>query len=352
MVVIAKVRSPAISGARRNLSGTMNSTQAYHGGDLQEAESLFGRPPNGWLDLSTGINPVPYPNIQLSDQAWRHLPQADAYIALYAAARRHYGVPNSADIVAAPGSQAILQLLPALYPTSAVAIVGPTYAEHAKLWSAGGHNVRHVTHPAQAESSDIIVLVNPNNPDGRTFDPAELIELARRRAGPNALLVIDEAFTDIDPTHGVLPQLGDETVLSIRSFGKFFGLPGLRLGFAAGMPEVVANLRQRLGPWAVSGPALEIGARALGDEGWIAQTRLELETRSTALDAVLDDAGLSIVGGTALFRLTECVSADDMFERLGRAGIFVRRFPEQPLRLRFGIPGSKQDLARLIAALA
>lgn len=347
MVVIAKALSPAISN---RFNKTMNSTQAYHGGDLQEAESRFGRPPGGWVDLSTGINPTPYPNIEISNRAWQQLPQADAYDALYDAARRYYGVTDTSDIVAASGSQAILQQLPGLFPPRAVAVVGPTYAEHAKLWTDGGHQVSQITHPEQADAEDTVVLVNPNNPDGRTFDPAALIACAKSRTA-GALLIVDEAFADLDPSVGVLPLLGDEPVVAIRSFGKFFGLPGLRLGFAAGAPAIVKELRQRLGPWAVSGPALEIGARALTDDGWIARTRVDLAQRAITLDEILTGAGLQIVGGTSLFRLTERDDAEALFAQLGHVGIFVRRFPEQPNRLRFGIPGSAEDLARLKSAL-
>lgn len=328
----------------------MEPTQIYHGGDLREAEALFGRPRDGWLDLSTGINPVPYPNTEISNQTWWQLPQAAAYDTLYAAARRYYGVVESSGIVAAPGSQAILQQLPSLFPPRAIAIVGPTYGEHAKLWTNAGHQVNQITHPAQARAEDTIVLVNPNNPDGRTLDPALLISLAQNRA-PDGHLIVDEAFADLDPDTGILPHLGNKPVLAIRSFGKFFGLPGLRLGFAAGSPAIVEKLRHRLGPWAVSGPALEIGARALVDDRWVARTRSELSQRAAAMDAILTEAGLHVVGGTALFRLTERDDAQRLFERLGGVGIFVRRFPERTNRLRFGVPGCDEDLSRLASAL-
>ena len=325
----------------------MTTTRTYHGGDLQEAESLFGRPPEGWLDLSTGVNPLPYPHTETGNAAWARLPQAGPLDALLSAARRHYGVPARAAIAAGPGSQAILQHLPALFPSARVAVLGPTYAEHAKLWTAHGHAVDRVADLAGAGSADIAVLVNPNNPDGRRISPTELIAQSARRR----LLVVDEAFADLDPETSVLPHMADESILSIRSFGKFFGLPGLRLGFAAGNPEIVAQLADRLGPWAVSGPALEIGARALEDEDWIAQTRRELAGRADALDRLLVAAGLQVIGGTALFRLVQDRRAPAIFKRLGAAGIFVRRFPERPEWLRFGVPGGDTDLRRLKRAL-
>jgi len=325
----------------------MGSTEVYHGGDLQEAEALFGRPEAGWLDLSTGINPEPYPNTNTRDTSWRHLPQTASMETLLHAARHYYRVPESAGIVAAAGSQAILQLLPALLDGCAISIVGPTYAEHAKLWTEHGHQVTTVGTLSNAGAADVLILVNPNNPDGRTIHPDALYEFAETRLKKGGFVVVDEAFADLDPAVGILPRLQNEPILSIRSFGKFFGLPGLRLGFAAGAPNLISAIRQRLGPWAVSGPALEIGARALADRAWIERARERLEARADALDSVLTGAGLTVIGGTALYRLIEHNDAAAFFDRLGRAGIFVRRFQERPERLRFGVPGSARDLRRL-----
>ena len=330
----------------------MDPTETYHGGDLREAEALFGRPQTRWLDLSTGINPEPYPSTSIDNASWRRLPQTSARDALLHAARRYYDVPKPAGIVAAPGSQAILQNLPMLFPTGTVSVVGPTYAEHAKLWAEHGHEVTTIADLSEAGDADIVVVVNPNNPDGRTVNPAELLEFAQTLSPTSGHLIVDEAFADLDPAAGILPRLQNEQVLAIRSFGKFFGLPGLRLGFAAGAPETVALLRQRLGPWAVSGPALEIGARAFADGQWIERTRARLIDRADALDSVLTGAGLHIVGGTPLFRLVEHIAAPPLFDRLGRAGIFVRRFQDRPDRLRFGVPGNAQDLQRLKRALS
>ena len=329
----------------------MDPTEAYHGGNLQEAETRFGRPRDGWLDLSTGINPTPYPDTSLSDAAWHRLPQAAAEEALIAAAQRTYALPADTDIVAGPGSQSLLQLLPTLWTDRNVTVLGPTYEEHAKLWSAAGHRVTTVTSLSETGNADTVVLVNPNNPDGRTVDPEDLVELAQSLPRPDGLLIVDEAFADLDPSCSVSPHLTEAPILSIRSFGKFFGLPGLRLGFAAGAPPIVVMLRKRLGAWAVSGHALEIGARALADTAWIERTRRDLAIRAECLDAILSRAGLAVIGGTALYRLVQSATAPDLFERLGRAGIFVRRFPDRKDLLRFGVPGTKAEMARLERAL-
>ncbi len=322
-----------------------------HGGDLQEAEDLFGKPSSGWLDLSTGINADAYPHTGIDASSWQRLPQQESLNKLLETARHYYGVADTAAIVAAPGSQSLLQDLPTFLKKRRVSILGPTYAEHAKTWADADHDVAIVTSISELEDADIVVVVNPNNPDGRQIAVSTLIDLARDRTKRNGLLIVDEAFSDTDPSTSILTQLGNEAALVLRSFGKFFGLPGLRLGFAAGDGETVSKLQRQLGPWAVSGPALEIGARALGDDRWVAAMRNTLTERSHALSSALRSAGLADVGGTSLFRLVDDERALEIFETLGKAGIFIRRFPENPTWLRFGVPGRDTDLQRLENAL-
>jgi cobalamin biosynthesis protein CobC len=138
----------------------------------------------------------------------------------------------------------------------------------------------------------------------------------------------------------------------LRSFGKFFGLAGLRLGFALLEPKLAARLAATLGPWAVAGPALAIGAKALADTAWIARTRRRLAKSSRRLDGILDDRGLKFVGGTTLFRLVRTPAAKALFHHLGRAGILVRIFPDNPHWLRFGLPANEAAWRRLQIAMA
>jgi len=332
---------------------TTSPSSLAHGGDLAAAEALFGKPDSGWLDLSTGVNATAYPDTRVSAQNWQHLPQEDATAALLAAARRYYRVPDGIGIIGAAGSQALLQSLPEIASGGRVAIVGPTYAEHERVWRDRGYEIRNVSEVAAAGSADIAVVVNPNNPDGRIVPPRELLAHASALSAWRGILVVDEAFADVAPEASILPHLTpSHPVLVLRSFGKFFGLAGLRLGFAAGTAELMERLAGRLGPWAVSGPALEIGARALSDGNWVTSMRAHLTQRRIALDEVLKGAGLHIAGGTDLFQLIDDMRAPDVFQRLGRAGIFTRPFSHNPRWLRLGVPGSDADLRRLAATLA
>ena len=226
-----------------------------HGGDINSARLAFPGAPEPWLDLSTGINPVPYPVGALDPGLWTRLPAPAEIAALEQAAAARYGAP-AAHVVAAPGAQALIQWLPRLFPAPAVAIPGPTYGGHATAWRAAGARVVDRVQPGAPA-----VIVNPNNPDGRRYSPAEL----RGMAAQASLLVVDEAFADFDAASAAPPE-----AVVLRSFGKAYGLAGVRLGFAIARPEIAATIRAALGAWAVSGPAVEIGRRALADAAWLA----------------------------------------------------------------------------------
>ena len=329
----------------------LNSFPPRHGGDLSAARRTFGSPPSGWLDLSTGVNPWPYPCGTIGRETLTRLPQDDAMEALLAAARGAYAIPPASGLAAAPGSQALFQLLPSMRARCRVAVLAPTYEEHAVAWRRLGHVVDEVGSLGQCRGADVVVVVNPNNPDGRTTNPDALARAAGELAGRGGWLVIDETFADVAPEVSLAqaPSLPD--TLIVRSFGKFFGLPGLRLGFVAGPPALVDAIAQRLGPWAVSGPAMDVGRRALADADWIAGTRARLAAMRLQLDRVLSDAGLALLGGTDLFRLVETAGAHDLHHRLGRAGILVRAFEHHPRWLRVGLPPSADALRRLSAEL-
>lgn len=324
------------------------TSRQFHGGDLERAREEFGHDLSDWLDLSTGINPAPYPLPPLEADLWRRLPTSTAELDLLQAAGTYYGVPAKAEICACPGTQAAIQLLPRMMPRTDVAIVSPTYNEHAACWRRAGHRVQEIQDISHVPvEATIVILVHPNNPDGRTYEIRELIDLAGELRSRNGWLIVDEAFADVMPELTLMAALPKGGLLILKSFGKFFGLAGLRLGFLAGPSDFIRNVRQELGPWAVSGIALEIGRQALTDTEWIMQTRIKLNDSATRMTALLADSGLKIVGGTDLFCLAESPEAPSLFRHLCESAILVRHFPERLETLRFGLPGTETDWHRL-----
>ncbi len=330
------------------------TSEIYHGGNLAAATARFGAPRAGWLDLSTGINPVPYPVADIPSEDWMRLPERTAEQRLERIAAASFGLADPARLIATPGTQAVIQALPWLVPAKSVAILGFTYQEHAHRWRQSGaevHVVETLDDPNVA-AADVVLVVNPNNPDGRQVAVETLLALGAQMAASGKLLIVDEAFMDILSRElSVLPKLPEAGIAVMRSVGKTWGLAGLRLGFFAGPRDLVDKMRDFFGPWSVSGPALTIGARALGDAAWLAETIARLESDCAKLDAILAAAGLRAVGGTPLFRLVAHDDAQAIFTRLGKAGILVRPFPARPEWLRFGIPSSDAERERLREAL-
>ena len=300
-----------------------------HGGGVDAAALRFGGARADWLDLSTGINPLPYPLPALPADAWTALPDAGAMQALETAARAFWDVPATAAVLAAPGASALIARLPFALQGERVEITAPTYNEHGRAYAAAGWGFG----PGGAK-----VLVHPNNPDGRIWREEE--------AGAE-ICVIDESFCDVMPEVSLIRLAARPGTVVLKSFGKFWGLAGLRLGFAIGDPAILARLAQMLGPWPVSGPALEIGAQALRDTAWAEATRARLAADAARLDALV---GLPLVGGTTLFRLYDAGDAKAMQEALARRWIWSRVFPYSDSWLRLGLPGP-QDWPRLEAAL-
>ncbi|MCE7027460.1 threonine-phosphate decarboxylase CobD [Jiella avicenniae] len=332
----------------------MTQDGAYvHGGGLDAAVARFGGSRADWLDLSTGINPAPVALPDLHPDIWARLPEAGLQARCIAAARGAYGVPETAGIVAAPGSQALISLLPFLLPQAEVAIVEPTYGEHRASFEAAGHRVTGIGTIADLpDGAKVMVAVNPNNPDGRRAGREALVELLgemRRRGG---LLVVDEAFADATPGLTIADMAGEPGLLVHRSFGKFYGLAGVRLGFALTTATLAEGLRQRLGPWAVSGPALALGAAVLSSETARKRIAAEVLVQARRRDTVLAAAGLPLVGVTPLFATVETPGAGDLFTALCRRRILTRPFAYRTDWLRFGNPKDDGEAARLAGALA
>ncbi len=325
-----------------------------HGGDLSVAREHFPDYVEPLVDLSTGINPNPYPLPKLAPAIFARLPEPEALDRLAAAAAAAYAAPSIHTVTAAPGTQVLLPAIAALRPSGRAAVLAPTYAEHLRVASLIGHLAEEVADVGSLAQADLAYAVNPNNPDGRLLPRSALLAIADALHSHAGILVVDEAFMDVaGGDMSLAPDVTRGNIVVLRSFGKFYGLAGLRLGFALAAPELTAQLRAWLGPWPVSGAAIAIGKSALEDREWTRSTRASLQDSARRLDGMLSARGkLEIIGGTSLFRLARTPLAMDIYRHLGRAGIFVRRFAEHPEWLRFGLPGREEAWTRLRTALA
>lgn len=319
-----------------------------HGGRVLTAARRYGHAPELWLDLSTGISPFGWPVGEVPSDVWRRLPEDGD--GLLDVARDYYG---TAHLAPAAGSQAVIGVLPGLRPRGSVAIVVPAYAEHAHAWASAGHRVLEIAAaevPAALDRIDVLLACNPNNPTGDRLARERLLAWHARLAARGGWLVVDEAFADADPAESLARDCPREGLVVLRSPGKFFGLAGMRLGFALARPELVAALAERLGPWPASGPARWVGARALADRAWQRAARERLREASARLAGLLEAQGLRVTGRTALFAWVPTPRAAALGDFLAARAILVRVFAAPP-GVRFGLPGPPQAWARLEVAL-
>lgn len=317
-----------------------------HGGRLRAAARRYGIPESDWLDLSTGINPNGWPVPPVPASIWQALPQDDDE--LNAAACGYYGTTK---LLAVSGSQAAIQALPSLRSSTRVALVAPSYAEHAHAWRRCGHEVIGV--PAEEilqADADVVVIVNPNNPTGRLFARDEFLALHAQLSARGGWLVVDEAFMDATPEHSLASACPLPGLIVLRSLGKFFGLAGARVGFVLAEQDVLQPLAELLGPWPIAAPSRHVAALALRDTAWQRTVRESLPQAAQRLAELLHAHGLSPTGGCSLFQWVRGDDTANLHERLARQGILTRLF-DQPASLRFGLPRDEAQWMRLATAL-
>lgn len=316
-----------------------------HGGNLDLARQRFGGRAEDWIDLSTGINRLPYPVGAIAAHHWQALPSRSEMEALHQAAQHAYR--TTAPIVAMGGAQAAIQLLPQLAPRGRARILAPTYNEYAPVLSAAGWEVVEVGELDSLAGANLAIVVNPNNPDGRRDAPKNLLALLPHVGR----LIIDESFVDAVPELSLASEAGRPGLLILRSFGKFYGLAGLRLGFAIGHAADIAKLAAASGPWPISGAAIAIGCRALRDDAWAKATSARLARDCVRLDEMVQSQGWRLIGGAPLFRLYETSDALAAQATLARGEIWSRIFAQNPTWLRLGLPGAEAEWSRLAEVL-
>jgi len=321
-----------------------------HGGDLAWARAAFPQAHEPWLDLSTGINPWGYP-VAMNPAAWSHLPSPAALKALVAAARHYYRVSPESTVLPVAGIELAIRLLPHFLNTKGpVSVIGPTYSSHADAWRQAGHDLRIVKRLDDiAADCSLGVVVSPNNPDGSLTPHAALAVSAAALSRKGGYLIADRSFADVEAVPDALPS--SPGLIELRSFGKFFGLPGLRLGFVIGPEAALRPLARALGAWPLNAAALALGQQALGDEAWHAATRAKLEKAGTALRILLHRHG-EVLGGTDLFQLLQVEDAPALFRHLGSHGVLARIFDYDQRWIRFGLPPDKISYERLAKCLA
>ena len=319
-----------------------------HGGQLRATAARYGIPLADWLDLSTGINPIPFAPPPIPPEAWSRLPEEQD--GLEEAAAGYYGTQN---ILPVAGTQAAIQALPRLRNPCRVGVPHPGYTEHTHAWRSAGHEVKELRADevaTQVGNLDVLVLMQPNNPTGGLFTGENLLHWHTELSARGGWLVVDEAFIEASTTQSLIQAAMPQGLIVLRSMGKFFGLAGARAGFVAAHADLLASLREALGPWCVAGPTRYVTRAALLDRTWQQAAKKRLLQDGQRLAQLLRDADLLPTGGCGLFQWVQTGRAQTIHQRLAQCGILTRYFAE-PSSLRFGLPGSAASWLRLAAAL-
>ncbi len=234
------------------------------------------------------------------------------------------------ELVAGRGVSELIWRLAAGPLGPRVVVPQPAYTEfrqafpHSAVGPPGlSHDLALVA--GQLAAGAVVLLANPNNPTGRAFDGADLVELAR--AHPGGVLVVDESYVEFCAEPARISVVGSTApnLVVLRSPSKFFGLAGCRVGVAwspsADLRDAVASPG---GSWPVSALEVRPVLAALADHPWIDDTRTRVQADGAWLERQLGRLGQVVEGSTTHARLVLRPDAAVVAAELARVGLGVR----------------------------
>lgn len=346
------------------------STSDRHGGNIHALRRERGKIADRLVDFSASVNPL-----GLSPGARRairdatrdviHYPDPDCVRLRQRIAASHGLSPG--NIVVGNGTSELIHHLPEALSISHALVLGPTYSEYARAVQRCGARVTYV-HAREEEDFlpplrqaltalksptgkgggrarfDAVFLCNPNSPTGRSVPADEVRRLVRLAGRRQTWVIVDEAFVDFCPQRSVISKLdGFRRLVVLRSFTKFFALPGLRVGYAIGGRGTIESIRAHLPPWSVNVlgmaaacAALDDGAHVRSSLGFVKAERADLVERLRALP------GIRVYSSDANFlmiKLPARLRASRLTDWLRGHGLLIRDLS--------GVPGLNRRMIRV-----
>lgn len=352
----------------------------HHGGNLAEVARQYGIAENELLDFSANVNPAGPPREVLD--AIRELAARPERFARYpdtrsdplrgAIARRQGVEPNC--IVVGNGAAALIDAAVRSVAPRACVVPVPAFSEYTRALAAAGvafvpfrldatftFDDAALLDCVERHGAELLVIVNPHNPSGTLIDRDRVVRLIAASSRRGITLLIDEAFIDYRSEQSVLQAatVSDRCVV-IRSLTKFYGMPGIRIGYASASPAFAAAITARLPSWPVGTIEMAAALAAIGAVGYERETIRYNETARRSTIAALQALAIHVYPSAANFLLIELPCAGELvggiLEHLVRHHRVVVRdcrdyegLRERSL-LRIAIRGGDDD-ARLVEAL-
>jgi threonine-phosphate decarboxylase len=349
------------------------STLYRHGGDIERAAQQADIPPDRILDFSSNINPMGLPRRAAErlvrdaqdPHAWVRYPDPESG-ELRSALSLYADVPSECIVIAAGADSLIHAAVRALAPKRCVIPI-PAFSEYERACQALGCETASIRLSPEfrlpgeisrlLRAGDLLIINNPHNPSGACATQIEMLEYLESARASGAAILADEAFADYVPDVAITPHAATAAgVISIRSLTKFFGCPGLRVGYAVAAPDTARKVAAQLPPWPVTTLAANTLAEALQDADFPGQAREQNRRARESFSEALSCLGCQVFPGAAnflLLRLPAAMSASDIRNSLLReCGILVRECdsfaglePGRYLRVAIRREGENQRLA-------
>jgi threonine-phosphate decarboxylase len=319
-----------------------------HGGTVFAVARELGLEPEELLDFSASINPLGspagvWPAIEAAFRRVGHYPDSSCVELRAALASRHGLAPE--QVALGNGSTELIHLIPRLerFSGTRALLVAPTFSEYSHGLELAGWSSDYLhlspgdgfslhleqVRRALAGGFDLLYLCNPGNPTGRLYPREVTAELLRICAEAGTFCILDEAFMDFCEEGSAVPLLGEgDDFLILRSMTKFYGFPGLRLGYALGGRGTSAGLERLRPPWSVGTLAQAAGLAALADRDHEQRTRAVVASERRRLqEGLARIPGLTVYPGAAnylLVAITTGPTAAQLRHRLLGERILVR----------------------------
>ncbi|MER9539059.1 histidinol-phosphate transaminase [Mesorhizobium sp. M0006] len=324
-------------------------------------------PDGNFIKLNTNENPFPLPPIIMQSAVAalkrQYLYPDDDNFRLREAASSAYGVSRD-QVIAGNGSSELLGLIyrAFLAPGDKVAMMSPGFSFNRKLAMLQGAEFLEIGCQAHslpmeellsgpAKDAKFIMLANPNNPTG-TFLPISDIE--RLVAQSDRLIVLDEAYVDFAPDHGLRLINRYSNLLILRSFSKSYAAAGIRVGFGFGHPEIIGRLRNIQNVFNMNVIGHAVGISVLAHRGAYADNHKHIKDERERVTVALSQLGFSVTPSRANFLLARVPAGQDgswWQAALERQKILVAFFPDKGLEhcIRVSI-GTKEQMDEFLAA--